>query len=117
MSRIQTDPREVAEMAARLVRAYPQLSCYSASELAVEIYAVERAARRDAIRACNGEFASTEDEQRSEGRVQLRCAKWIYHLATLVGSPVGVSLIPEGDPRGCVLQLHHLPGHSEPVRV
>lgn len=31
MARIQTDPREVAEMAALLVRTYPVLSCYSAA--------------------------------------------------------------------------------------
>lgn len=48
------EPAPVAILAARLQRAYPSLSPYSAASLATELSAIERAQRRHAERCCNG---------------------------------------------------------------
>jgi hypothetical protein len=49
------EPPPVAILAARLMRAYPSLSPYSAASLAVELCAIERAQHRHAERQCSGE--------------------------------------------------------------
>lgn len=49
------EPPDVAVLAARLQRAYPSLSPYSAATLANELCAIERAQRRHAERCCSGE--------------------------------------------------------------
>lgn len=48
------EPSDVAILAARIMRAYPTLSPYSAASLAEELCAIERAQRRHATRQCNG---------------------------------------------------------------
>ena len=48
------DPSPVAILAARLQRAYPALSPYSAASLAEDLGKIERAQRRHAERCCNG---------------------------------------------------------------
>ena len=49
------EPNPVAILAARIMRAYPSLSPYSAASLAEELAAIERAQRRHAERCCSGE--------------------------------------------------------------
>lgn len=49
------DPSPVAILAARLQRAYPTLSPYSAASLAEDLAKIERAQRRHAERCCSGE--------------------------------------------------------------
>lgn len=49
------EPAPVAILAARIMRAYPSLSPYSAASLAEELSAIERAQRRHAERCCCGE--------------------------------------------------------------
>lgn len=49
------EPPSVAILAARIMRAYPSLSPYSAASLATELASIERAQRRHAVRCCNGE--------------------------------------------------------------
>ena len=48
------EPNPVAILAARIMRAYPSLSPYSAASLAEELAAIERAQRRHAERCCSG---------------------------------------------------------------
>lgn len=48
------DPSPVAILAARLQRAYPALSPYSAASLAEDLTRIERAQRRHAERCCSG---------------------------------------------------------------
>ena len=48
------EPSPSALYAARLARAYPSLSAYSAASLAHELDAIERAQHRHAERCCNG---------------------------------------------------------------
>lgn len=48
------EPAPVAILAARIMRAYPSLSPYSAASLATELSAIERAQRRHAERCCSG---------------------------------------------------------------
>ena len=48
------DPSPVAILAARLQRAYPALSPYSAASLAEDLARIERAQRRHAERCCSG---------------------------------------------------------------
>ena len=47
--------RGEAVLAARLAKAYPSLSAYSAATLAEELCHIERAQRRHAERCCSGE--------------------------------------------------------------
>ena len=49
------EPKDAVVIAARLAKAYPSLSAYSAATLAEELCAVERAQRRHAERCCSGE--------------------------------------------------------------
>lgn len=49
------DPSPVTILAARLQRAYPSLSPYSAASLAEDLAKIERAQRRHAERCCSGE--------------------------------------------------------------
>lgn len=49
------EPAPVAILSARIMRAYPSLSSYSAASLATELLAIERAQRRHAERCCSGE--------------------------------------------------------------
>lgn len=48
------EPPDVAILAARLMRAFPALSPYSAASLADELERIESANRRHAERGCNG---------------------------------------------------------------
>lgn len=49
------EPSDDAVLSARLMRAYPSLSPYSAASLATELCAIERVQRRHAERCCSGE--------------------------------------------------------------
>ena len=98
------EPPDVAILAARLQRAWPSLSPYSAASLAVELCSIERAQRRHAERCCSGAdggyvrpiaHQSSElsrakaagmipclvehdpaAEQRAEKRIERRLARW-----------------------------------------
>ena len=52
---MKREPSDDAVLSARLMRAYPSLSPYSAASLAAELCAIERAQRRHAERCCSGE--------------------------------------------------------------
>ena len=49
------DPQSASILAARIARAYPSLSPFSAASLAEELCRIERAQRRHAERCCSGE--------------------------------------------------------------
>lgn len=64
-----TTPKEPASatvLAARIQRAYPTLSPYSAATLAEELCRIERAQRRHAERCCSGEDGGYVKRVRSE---------------------------------------------------
>lgn len=48
------EPAPVAILSARIMRAYPSLSAYSAAFLATDLQSIERAQQRHAERCCNG---------------------------------------------------------------
>lgn len=130
------EPASVAILAARIQRAYPALSPYSAASLATELDAIERAQRRHAERCCSGEDGGytkwVDDPPRSYGhvvhdpdaerkageRIERRVEQW----GGLIADRLGVQLTSigfnrptvtlEGDPRGPVLLLR-LPGEQE----
>lgn len=95
------EPRSESLLAARIMRAYPTLSCYSAATLAESLCAIERMQRRHAERCCSGEdggyvrrsktrmrpvsdgtgYAAViehdpEAEERAGLRIYERCRKW-----------------------------------------
>lgn len=78
------EPPDVAILAARMIRAYPALSPYSAASLAVELCAIERAQRRHAERYCSGPRATPGE---------------IHGYCKLVPLPAGISQDPRA-PRG-----------------
>ena len=107
---------EVSEYAARLARAYPNLSSYAAASLATELDAIERAQHRHAERCCSGADGGyvtfnggrpepTHDadaEMRAGNRIDRRLAKWTERLAEL--SDGGTATIElRNYPRGRVL--------------
>lgn len=68
------DPPAVAVLSARLARAYPLLSPFSAASLAVELCAIERAQHRHAVRCCNGEDGGYARHKRlADGTAARRC--------------------------------------------
>jgi len=99
MRRMSKEPPSVAILSARIMRAYPSLSPYSAASLATELCAIERAQRRHAEAQCNGEYAYNPDprrvvqniecgiaEQRAGERIDKRLDRWQSQLAELVAS-------------------------------
>lgn len=99
------EPAPVAILAARLQRAYPSLSPYSAASLAEELSRIERAQRRHAERCCSGAdggyvrkrkvvaLAGIADplrrddvehdpaaEQRAGKRLETRVVRWVNRL-------------------------------------
>lgn len=82
------DPSDVAILAARIQRAYPTLSPYSAASLAEELGAIERAQRRHATRQCNGGPAERKGDVpgyckliRRDGAIDSRAPKgmeWVH---------------------------------------
>lgn len=138
------EPAPVAILAARIMRAYPSLSPYSAASLATELSAIERAQRRHAERCCSGEDGGyvmrasgvhlarrsrtgtvivhdPDAEQRAGQRIAQQAVNWNVRLHELLGGgPLVVNNCPkielQGDPRGPVL-LVRLPGEAEAVAV
>jgi hypothetical protein len=141
------EPPPVAILSARLMRAYPSLSTYSAASLAVELCAIERAQHRHAERQCSGEdggyvrfrvgpdgrrevreYATgcaapvvehdPEAEARAEARIGRALARWNVHVNEFASI--------KGEP-GYVIELHgdprgavlklRLPGEAEAVAV
>ena len=129
-------PAPVAILAARMAKAYPSLSAYSAATLAEELCALERAQRRHAERCCSGadggyvrrktpaelgyvknagtdpSFYVVHDPAAEE-----RAGKRIVAMVTgmmrkfpAVEPALRIDL--QGDPRGPVL-LAHFPGEAE----
>ena len=80
------EPVPVAILAARIMRAYPSLSAYSAASLADELCRIERAQHRHAERCCSGEDG---------GYVQMRTAKAGESARAYCG---GIGFICEHDP-------------------
>lgn len=134
------EPKAATMLAARLARAYPSLSAYSAATLAEELCAIERAQRRHAERCCSGEDGGyvrrvlhpltpptvehdPGAEERAGKRIDRRCSRWLARLGDLCGCNEGLADDPtsdmidlEGDPRGAVLKVR-LPGEAEAVAV
>ena len=97
------EPNPVAILAARIMRAYPSLSPYSAASLAEELAAIERAQRRHAERCCSGAdggyvkrgrpitgygvnaitcaIHNPDAEKRAARRVERRIERWCLNLA------------------------------------
>lgn len=110
------EPAPVAILAARVMRAYPTLSAYSAASLATELCAIERAQRRHAERCCNGEdggyvrrpnvinagyYGVVEHdpvaEERAGKRIVSALTRWKSEVSHRV-LPDGIGA-PDGDPR------------------
>jgi hypothetical protein len=128
------EPQPVAILAARIMRAYPSLSAYSAASLATELCAIERAQQRHAERCCNGadggytrrvtsmlgsKLATVEHdpdaEQRAGALVWHKVGNWLRRCGELSGTHPNSSTIRlQDDPRGRVLLLQ-LPGEAEPA--
>jgi hypothetical protein len=102
---MKRDPSPVAILAARLQRAYPALSPYSAAALAEDLTRIERAQRRHAKRCCSGEdggyvkrvrngwggskpqVTAEHDpiaEERARRRITATGCQWLSRLAQLV---------------------------------
>jgi len=140
---MNTEPPDVAILAARLQRAFPSLSAYSSASLAVELCRIERAQHRHAERCCSGsdggyvQRAYRADasvswihdpaaEERAGKRIRTQCVRWenrvvAYHdngpINTLtVDERAAIKIELHGDPRGAVLKVR-LPGEAEPVGV
>lgn len=101
-------------LAARLARAYPALSPFSAASLAEELVRIERAQHRHAVRCCSGEDGGyvrkrkavalagigdslrrddvehDPDAERKAGeRIERRCARWVDRVfAVMADGPV-----------------------------
>ncbi len=98
------EPSGEALLSARLARAYPTLSAYSAARLAQELCSIERAQRRHAERCCSGEDGGyvriralgrdddnagrpivrehdPEAEARAEKRIAAKVAAWCRRVA------------------------------------
>lgn len=139
------DPSPVAILAARLQRAYPALSPYSAASLADDLAKIERAQRRHAERCCSGADGgyvksaplphncnmgpvlvhNPAAEERAGARIVASCVRWENRLVALydrgpVNLLAGTDRAPvierEGDPRGPVLKIR-LPGETEATSV
>lgn len=134
------EPRGESLLAARLARAYPSLSTYSAATLAEELCRIERAQRRHAERCCSGEdggyvkrwFETAADggaltvvrhdpdkERKAGERIDRAVARWSTRVHDLSGASrtgYGHRIKLQGDPRGPVLLLQ-LPGEGEAVAV
>lgn len=66
------EPSSAALYAARLAKAYPTLSAYSAASLARELCSIERAQRTHATRQCNGPRDPLDGPNCPAGYVKLR---------------------------------------------
>lgn len=136
------EPSDDAVLSARLMRAYPSLSPYSAASLATELESIERAQRRHAERCCNGvdggyvkrvpmrsvgidsaRMLAVHDpdaEQRAGERIARRVGRWRDALAKLTDTAMveggNCAIELQGDPRGAVLLLR-LPNEAEAVSV
>lgn len=112
------EPRGESLLAARLAKAYPSLSAYSAASLAEELCRIERAQRRHAERCCSGEdggyvrhlptgsatgnggnitsqwnsYAIVHDpdaERKAGERIERRCVRWLDDLRVASCRPFG----------------------------
>jgi len=113
------EPSDVAVMAARVARAYPTLSPYSAARIAVEFCAIERMTKLHAERQCN-------DADYQVGMVRWRRARSAIENSLLrlqtqlqdwnAVDSRGVVVLPTtetgGDPRGATFKVR-LPGEKE----
>lgn len=137
------EPSPATLYAARLARAYPSLSSYSAASLAHELHAIERAQHRHAERCCSGEDGGytkwerpskgaallkvhdPEAEARAERRISLRLRAWQAEICNRQIDSIDGTDKPlptfdlalvtlHYDPRGRVLLLQ-LPGEAEPA--
>jgi len=130
------EPSDVAIYAARIMRAYPSLSAYSAAMLATELAAIERAQEWHALRACNGDYRKhvagkmehdPDAEAMAGKRIEKRLAVWHRALGLLLISSRGedskratrtpewwaasATVILAGDPRGRCLTAQ-FPGEA-----
>lgn len=112
------EPAPVAILSARIMRAYPSLSAYSAASLATELCAIERAQHRHAERCCSGadggyvrkhkvtalvgigDSLRRDDmehdpvaEERADHRIETTLGRWRLHLASLVASSLGHDIV------------------------
>lgn len=139
------EPPDVAILSARLARAYPTLSPYSAAALACELESIERAQRRHATRQCNGDYLAQgatrriggrplayDEKQRAGERIERRILRWRVDLGRLLAAArredvdamsayeilahADAAIELQDDPRGPVLLLR-LPNETEPATV
>jgi hypothetical protein len=111
------EPKDATHAAARLARAYPALSCYSAARLAEKLCAIERAQRRHAVRDCSEEWYTRGQEgktprDRAAKRIDRRMLNWLDFLGLYSGNRIAPPYSLEGDPRGAVLRIQ-FPGEPE----
>lgn len=129
------EPSDESVLAARIIRAYPSLSAYSAASLATELCAIERAQRRHAVRCCNGDYVKSaplphncnmgpilvhdpDAERKAGARIERMVAEWLDDVRERcedAGSPAP-AIDLQDEPRGPVL-LVRLPGETEAVSV
>jgi len=141
------EPSDVAILSARLARAYPALSAYSAASLATELCAIERAQHRHAERCCSGEDGGyvrrkegapvglgaytrhvlehdPDAEERAGKRIARAIDLWTVNLQSRLNVP---GAIAKRQIAGMTVELQgdprgrvlllRLPGESEPVGV
>jgi len=111
------EPPDVAVMAARVARAYPTLSPYSAASIATELCRIERLTHLHAERQCNDPDYQDGMARWKRGRnaiissiARVNAALRDQHCRTPLESEVG------GDPRGATFKVR-LPGEKELVAV
>src|SRR5262245_49762505 len=108
------EPSDESVLSARLARAYPALSPYSAACLARELCSIERAQRKHAERQCNGDYTrvkrqrgawggvaemtvdDTAAEARAEKQIDRRVVRWAADAAGYL-NPRGIGA-PDGNP-------------------
>jgi len=124
------EPSDVAVMAARVARAYPTLSPYSAARIATDFCAIERMTKLHAERQCNdADYQSDDGDGEPMPRFDRgvsRILNAIQRVATQMGewgvvATDGYRDPPftyehGGDPRGATFKVR-LPGEKELVAV
>lgn len=122
------EPRSESLLAARIQKAFPALSAYSAATLAEELCRIERAQRRHAERCCNVPDYDTENDgdpaHRTDERIARRVFRWRQRIGEMLNpcNPgetcvrTDLHVKRDYDPRGAVLLLQ-LPGETEASTV
>jgi len=111
-------------LAARLAKAFPSLSAYSAAFFAEELCKIERAQRRHTESQCS---VQGYDEARGDRRIARMLTTWRYKVANMVerdddairnciAADLAINTELHGDPRGAVLKVQ-FPNEREALAV